>query len=204
MTIDRPLTEIGVRELRDRLRAVVARVLAGEPHVVLSNSVPVAVLLSKGEADRWERIERGLATLHGLEIYPELARGTSELGRLVRRQRIPSRRELERLARQPRDFLGPLQVRGVSDVRLHMAEVLDEVSRGRSWLIVSSGRYAAVMVRPAEYDRLLRLRRTVSWFRAAGVDLATADDDEVIAWATAYTQQPSAAEAGEHSGSAIG
>ena len=130
---------------------------------------------SKGEADRWERIERGLATLHGLEIYPELARGTSELGRLVRRQRIPSRRELERLARQPRDILGPLQVRGVSDVRLHMAEVLDEVSHGRSWLIVSSGRYTAVMIRPAEYDRLLRLRRTVLWFRAAGLDLATAD-----------------------------
>ncbi len=202
MTIDRPLTEIGVRELRDRLRAVLARVLDGEPYVVLSNSAPVAVMLSKGEADRWERIERGLAALHGLEIYPELARDTSELAQLMRRERTPSGRELERLARAPRDILGlHHHVKAVSDVRMNMAEVLDEVSHGRPWLIVSSGRYTAVMIRPAEYDRLLRLRRTVAWFRAAGLDLATATDDEVIAWARSYTAQPSAAEAGE--GSAI-
>ena len=139
-----------------------------------------------------------------LTRYPELARDTSELGLLLRRERRPSRRELERLARQPRDILGPLQVKGVSDVRLHMAAVLDEVSRGRAYLIVSSGRHAAVLVRPAEYGRLLRLRRTMAWFHAAGLDLASADEDEVIAWATAYPHQSTAAEADEHEGSAIG
>jgi prevent-host-death family protein len=201
MTIDRPLREIGVRELRDKLRSVAEEVRAGDPFVVLSNNVPIAVLLSKEESDRWEHIERGLATLHGLEIYPELARDTSQLAALVRGQHLPTDRELGILIRQKRDILAASRPIGIADARVKMAETLDHVRRGRPCMLVTYGKSVAIMVRPEEHRRLMHLRRIVSWFRAAGLDLATADDDEVIAWARAFREQPSVAKTDE--GSAI-
>ena len=201
LTIERPLAEIGVRELRDKLRIVVERVREGEPYVVLSNNAPVAVLLSKDEFDRWEHVERSLWTLHGLDIYPELARDPSQLAALVRGQRQPTRSELERLARQRRDILAAWRPMGIADARMKMAETLDQVRRGRPCMLVSYGKSMAIMVRLEEHRRLTHLRRIVSWFRAAGLDLATADDDEVIAWARTFREQPSVAKTDE--GSAI-
>lgn len=201
MTIDRPLSEIGVRELRDKLRSIVEQVREGEPFVVLSNNAPVAVLLSKEESDRWERIERGLATLHGLEIYPELARDTSQLAALVRGQYQPTDHELGILIRQKRDILRSWRTQGIADARVKMAETLDQVRRGQPCMLVTYGKSVAILVRPEEHRRLMHLRRIVSWFRAAGLDLATSEDDEIIAWARAFREHPSVAKTDE--GSAI-
>ncbi|MGH2380718.1 MAG: type II toxin-antitoxin system prevent-host-death family antitoxin [Candidatus Limnocylindria bacterium] len=201
MTIDRPLREIGVREFRDKLRSIADEVRQGEPYVVLSNNVRLAVLLSKDEFDRWERIERGLSTLHGLEIYPELARDTSQLAALVRGQSRPTDHELGMLIRQKRDILAAYRPMGIADARVKMAETLDQVRRSRPLMLVTYGKSVAIMVRPEEHRRLMHLRRIVAWFRAAGLDLATAEDDEVIAWARAFREQPSVAKTDE--GSAI-
>ena len=205
MTINRTPKQIGVRELRDNIRRVVEEVRAGQPYIVLSNSQQVAVMLSHEEVDRWESVEFSLAALHGLEIYPELARGTSELASVVRGERTYSKRELESLSRQRRDIVGAVRGGSVSDARARMAEILAEVrDEPEMWLIASGGEVVVSIVRIEEYRRLLDLRRIVAWFRAAGLDLRTAyeDEDQIVAWVRAYRAGPAAAEESDE-GSAI-
>ncbi|MGH2604342.1 MAG: hypothetical protein ACRDJ9_33755, partial [Dehalococcoidia bacterium] len=114
MVIDRPPKQIGVRELRDRLTSVMTDVKETTPYIVLSNNQPMAVMISNEEAYFWERVEWALAALHGLEIYPELARGTSELALIVRGQRRFSRRAQEGLARERREVIEAAHTVGVS------------------------------------------------------------------------------------------
>jgi len=49
---------LGMREVRANIRAVVARVEAGEALVVLRDGQPTAVMLAFDEAQRWPEIER--------------------------------------------------------------------------------------------------------------------------------------------------
>ena len=86
MTAGGMIQALGMREVRGNMRAVVARVEEGEALVVLRDGQPSAVMLSFAEAQRWQQIERALSAFHGLEIYPELARDTPELARIVRRE----------------------------------------------------------------------------------------------------------------------
>ena len=205
MTINRTPKQIGVRELRDNIRRVVEEVTDGQPYIVLSNSQQVAVMLSHEEVDRWESVEFSLAELHGLEIYPELARDTSELASVVRGEKTYSKRELEGLARRRRDIVGAVRGGSVSDARARMAEILAEIrDEPEMWLIASGGEVVVCIIRIEEYRRLLDLRRIVGWFRAAGLDLRTAyqGEDEVIAWVRAYRAGPATAEEADE-GSAI-
>ena len=201
MMIDRPPKQIGVRELRDRLTAVVEEVKQGEPHVVLNNNWRMAVMIKYEEGWWWERVEWALAALHGLEVYPELARGTSELALIVRGQRRFSQRDLEGLARERRDILGPVHTVGTSEARLHMADILEAVARGKKWILLSGGRFAVTMIRPKEYERLQRLHRIVTWFRTAGLELAESTEDEIAKWVREFRSVPAADAADE--GSAI-
>jgi hypothetical protein len=52
--------------------------------------------------------------------------------------------------------------------------------------VVSSGRFAATLISPREFDRLRALGRAVSWFAAAGLDLASADEADVAAFVREY------------------
>jgi antitoxin (DNA-binding transcriptional repressor) of toxin-antitoxin stability system len=201
MMIDRPPKQIGVRELRDRLTSVMEDVKQSGPYMVMSNNQPMAVMISNEEAWFWERVEWALAALHGLEVYPELARGTSELALIVRGQRRFSQRELEGLARDRREIIENAHTVGVSDARLHMAEILDAVFRGKKWMLLSGGHFAVTMIRPKEYQRLQRLRRLVAWFRTAGLDLPEADEEAIAKWVREYRSAPAADAADE--GSAI-
>ncbi|HET6381550.1 MAG TPA: type II toxin-antitoxin system prevent-host-death family antitoxin [candidate division Zixibacteria bacterium] len=211
MSINRTPKQIGVRELRDNIRKVVEEVRNGQPYMVLSNSQPIAVMLSHAEVVRWENVEFSLATLHGLGIYPELARGSSELASLVRGEREYSKQELEGLYRQRHDIVGRVRGGSVSEARARMAEILAEVQdKGQMWLMASGGELVVSIIRIEEYRRLLDLRRIVAWFRAAGLDLRTvyeidegdADEDEdedwgedkIVAWVNAYRAAAARAE----------
>ena len=195
MTAGGMIQALGMREVRENLRAVVARVEEGETLIVLRDGQPMAVMLAFAEAQRWQQIELALSALHGLEIYPELARDTAELARIVRRENRPSAAALRRLGEQPRDILAPLRTLGITDARLKLASILDEIEKGRTLTIVSSGRFAATLVAPREFDRLRALTRTVSWFRAAGLDLATADEADVTAFVRSFATRAPASDA---------
>ncbi len=182
MTAGGMIQALGMREVRANIRAVVARVEEGQTLVVLRDGQPTAVMLAFDEAQRWQQIERALSALHGLEIYPELARDTADLARVVRRETRPSSAAVRRLADQPRDILAALRTVGITDARLKFSSILDEIDAGRTLTIVSSGRFAATLVAPREFDRLRALARTVSWFLAAGLDLAAADEAEIASF----------------------
>lgn len=194
MTAGGMIQALGMREVRANIRAVVARVEAGEALVVLRDGQPTAVMLAFEEAQRWQQIERGLAALHGLELYPELARDTAELARLVRREARPKAADVRRLAELPRDILAPLRTMGITDARTGFAGMLDEITAGRTMTIVSGGRFAVTLVSPREFDRLRALDRTVGWFRSAGLDLATADDQAIGAFVHDFAARPAASD----------
>jgi antitoxin (DNA-binding transcriptional repressor) of toxin-antitoxin stability system len=195
MTVGGMIQALGMREVRGNIRAVVARVEEGQALIVLRDGQPTAVMLAFDEAQRWQQIERALSALHGLEIYPELARDTAELARIVRREQRPSGSAVRGLAEGPRDILGALRTVGITDARLQLASILDEISVGRTLTIVSSGRFAVTLVSPREFDRLRALARTVSWFRAAGLDLATTDEPEIAAFVRNFGERAAASDA---------
>ncbi|MEX0630046.1 MAG: type II toxin-antitoxin system prevent-host-death family antitoxin [Chloroflexota bacterium] len=186
MTIGRDLQALGMREIRENIRAVVARVEEGAPLAVLREGQPSAIMLRFDESQRWERIERSLSALHGLGIYPELARDTAELAPLVAGQVQPDPAAVRGLADRPRAILAPLRSVGVTDARQRFASILDLVQEGRTMTIVSNGRFAVTVIPPAEYDRLRDLSRAVSWFRVAGLDLQSADEGEIADFIRAY------------------
>lgn len=186
MTIAGELRALGMREVRERIRAVVARVADGNPLVIMQHGVPAAVLIGFEEAERWARIERALAALHALEIYPELLAGTGQLAAAVRGEVRPSRAASRRLDEVPRDILGPLTTVQITDMRENLASNLEEITQGHAKTVVSSGRFAASLISPREFDRLRRLHQIVSWFAALGLDLTSADEAAIAAFVRDY------------------
>ena len=199
MTLGGELQALGMREVRERIRAVVARVADGSPLVIMQHGDPAAVLIRFDEAERWGRVERSLAALHALEVYPELVRGTGQLAAAVRGELRPTRSAIRSLDEAPREILGPLQTVQITDLREQLATYLEEVSGGRALTVVSSGRFAATLISPHEFDRLRVLGRAVAWFVAAGLDLGTADEAEIAAFVREYRHGGAAT-----TGSAVG
>ena len=186
MTLAGELQALGMREVRERIRAVVARVAEGNPLVIMQHGDPAAVLIRFDEAERWGRVERALAALHALEVYPELATGSGQLSSAVRGEVKPTRSAIRRLDEEPREILGPLETVQITDLRENLATNLEEVAQGHAKTVVSSGRFAASLISPREFDRLRRLHRTVSWFAAAGLDLGAADEAAIAAFVSEY------------------
>lgn len=179
MTLAGELHAAGMREVRERIRAVVARVQDGDPLAIMQHGVPAAYLIQFDEAQRWARVERGLSALHALDIYPELLPGTAQLGAAVRGELKPSRSAIRRLDEEPREILAPLSTVQITDLREQLATHLEAVSQGHTYTVVSSGRFAATLISPREFDRLRRLQRLVTWFKVAGLNLADADEAEI-------------------------
>lgn len=190
MTIESQLRLIGTREARAGLRSLVEQVAAGSPVGVLAGARPMAVLLRPDEAGRWERVERSLSALHGAGVYPELASDTSQLASTIGGSGAPSAASLRRLARAPRQILSAAEYIGLHDVRVGFAGVLEHASTRRPVMIVSYGRPVALLIGFAEYQRLNALLRVVSWFSAAGLDLAAASTEEVIGWLADFRSRP--------------
>ena len=179
MAIGGVLEAMGMRELRASLRAVVEKVEAGNPVVCLKDGQPLAVMISHEEAERWRKIEDSLATLHALGVYPEALADPSELADLASLKQ-PDLATIRRLTSEPRAIFSPLRTKGVSDARAAFATLLAEVAQGRVRTIVAGGRLAVAVIPASEYDRLRALARVVSWFRGAGLDLATATEQQII------------------------
>lgn len=193
MTLRRDIQALGMREAREKWRSIVTHVIDGQPILILRDLQPSAVMLRFDEVQRWRRIEESLSALHGLEIYPELARSTAELAPLVRGHERVSVAALRGLARQSRDILGALRTMAVSDVPRGFAALLDEIESGRLMTIVVKKQLAVTLVSPREYDRLRSLTLAVTWFRTAGLDLETAEPDQISAWVRDFRERPAAA-----------
>jgi prevent-host-death family protein len=170
---------MGMRELRTNLRAVVQRVVEGTPVVVLKDGQPLAVMLQHEEAEHWRKVEDSLAALHAMNIYPEAVNDPSELADLASLQ-PPDYATIRSLTATPRAILSPLRTIGVSDARAALATLIDEVTKGRVRTITAGGKLAVAIIPASEYDRLRALARVVSWFRGAGLDLATASEQQII------------------------
>jgi prevent-host-death family protein len=179
---------MGTRELRTTLRAVVERVEAGTPVVVLKDGQPLAVMIQHVEAERWRRIEDSLAALHALNVFPEALNDPSELADLTTAP-APDYATIRRLTAEPRAILSPLRTVGVSDARAAFATLIDEVAQGRVRTIVARGHLAVTIIPAPEYDRLRSLSRAVSWFRGSGLDLATASEQEITDFVRARREQ---------------
>lgn len=179
MTVSGVLEAMGMRELRTNLRAVVERVEAGTPVVCLKDGQPLAVLITHEEAERWRKTEDSLATLHAMNVYPEALNDPSELADLPSLQ-PPDYATIRKLTSEPRAILSPLRTIGVSDARAAFATLVGEVAQGRVRTIVAKGHLAVAVIPAPEFDRLRALNRAVSWFRGAGLDLATATEQQTI------------------------
>lgn len=201
MTIGMDLTALGVREARANLRAVIEQVGDGTPVAVMAHSQAVAVLLRFAEAERWQRVETNLASLHGLELYPELASDPTELAALLRGEVQPRQEALRRLTRRKREILNSAPFVGLADVRLKFARQLERAANGRPVTIVSYGHPRAVLISYREYRRLIGLDRMARWFAAAGLDLTSAEVD-VPRWLAAFRQRRDIAAADGAAGAA--
>ena len=183
MTIGGVLEATGMRELRANLRAVVEKVEAGNPVVCLKDGQPLAVMISHEEAEHWRKIEDALAVLHALGVYPEALSDPSELADLASLG-PPDLATIRRLSSEPRAILSPLRTIGVSDARAAFATLVSEVAQGRVRTIVAKGHLAVAVIPAPEYDRLRAMNRVVSWFRGAGLDLATATEQQIVDFVT--------------------
>ena len=193
MTIGGVLEAMGMRELRANLRAVVEKVEAGNPVVCLKDGQPLAVMISHEEAEHWRKIEDALAVLHALGVYPEALADPSELADLASLG-PPDLATIRRLSSEPRAILSPLRTIGVSDARAAFATLVGEVAQGRVRTIVAKGHLAVAVIPALEYDRLRALNRVVSWFRGAGLDPATATEQQVIDFVRTHRAGTGAAE----------
>ena len=99
------LRTMPMHELRDKGRLAVAYAEAGTPVMVFTHGDPSAVLIADDEAVRWIAIERALAALHGLDVYPDLAEDTATLSGIVAGRERPKLTAVRRLAREPRQIL---------------------------------------------------------------------------------------------------
>jgi prevent-host-death family protein len=180
---------MAVHELRDKARLAIAYATAGTPVIVFQHGDPAVVLVTNDEVERWIAIERSLSTLHGLDVYPELADDTSTLGSVLSGRDRASGAAIRRLGRQRREILEIPDTIGITEIQRRVASIIDEVNSGRPTTIYSSGKFVAVLITPAEYYRLRRLSRVVAWFDAAGVDLATADGPEIVAFVKAFCER---------------
>jgi antitoxin (DNA-binding transcriptional repressor) of toxin-antitoxin stability system len=187
------LRTMPMHELRDKARLAVAHTEAGTPVMVFTHGDPSAVLIANDEAERWIAIERALSALHGLDVYPELADDTSGLASTVAGRERPNTTAVRRLGREARQILDIPRTIGITEIQRRLASILEELGEGRPIAIYSSGKFVGVFITPAEYYRLRKLSRVVSWFRTAGLDLATADEGEIAAFVRRFREGSSSA-----------
>jgi antitoxin (DNA-binding transcriptional repressor) of toxin-antitoxin stability system len=180
---------MAVHELRVKARLAIAYATSGTPVMVFQHGDPAVVLVTNDEVERWIAIERALSTLHGLEVYPELADDTSTLGSVLAGRDRASGAAIRRLGRKRREILEIPDTIGITEIQRRVASIIEEVNEGRPTTIYSGGKFVGVLITPAEYYRLRRLTRMVAWFDAAGLDLAKANGPEIVAFVKAFRER---------------
>ena len=144
---------MGTRELRTTLRAVVERVEAGTPVVVLKDGQPLAVMIQheKRSAGVGSRIPSPPST-HSTSFRKPST--TPQSLPISQPRRPPDYATIRRLTAEPRAILSPLRTVGVSDARAAFATLIEEVAQGRVRTIVARGHLAVAIIPAPEYDRL--------------------------------------------------
>lgn len=188
--IDGTLRAAGMQEVRENLRSLLDIVAQGLAVGILQHGDVVAVMLDEDEVDQCRHAEYALSTLHGMGIYPEVARDTSELGAIVRQNAEVPASLIHELADRPREILGPRESANASDFRHDLAEYIRVIAAGQPQIIVRDGRFAVTVISSREFDRLGHLRRIMRWFEAAGLDLAKANPPEITAFVQAFRGRP--------------
>lgn len=196
------MQSVGAREARENLRSLVEPVAAGQgPLLILRDASPMAVMIQYQEFERWRRIDQSLFYLHGKQVFPEIARGALEIEPIVRGEHVPSMEEMRAWDIGHDIGLSWVSI-GLADARLKFAEVLDKVATGRPYVLVTFGRLSTALIRPMEYDRLMSLSKIVAWFKAHGLDLASASGEATYQWLDDFRAGRDAA-ADHDAGSAI-
>jgi PHD/YefM family antitoxin component YafN of YafNO toxin-antitoxin module len=180
--IDGSIRPAGAQEVRESLRELLDVVDDGTAVAILQRNAIVALMLSADEVERCWHVEHALSTFHGMEIYPEAARDTSELAALIRQGAKTPASTIAEIGRRPREILNRRATTGPSEFRHELTRYLEEITAGQPYTIVRDRRLVVTVVSSREYDRLGRLRRMMRWFEAAGLDLSRANPPDIIAW----------------------
>lgn len=184
--IDGPLRPAGAQEVREHLRELLDIVRTGTSVAILQHGEIVAVMLDADEVERCWHVEHALSTLHGLEIYPEVARDTSELAALIRQPGATPPSVVLEIGLRTREILGRRATAGPSEFRHELSRYLEEIVHGQPYTLIRDGRFAVTVVSNREYQRLGQLRRMMRWFEAAGLDLSKANPPEIMRWVRAF------------------
>lgn len=180
--IDARLHAAGAQEVRENLRSLLDLVYEGIPVAILQRGEIVAVMLDDDEVERCRQAEYAHASLHGMGIYPEAARDTSELATMVREGREPPRSVLEEIASRPREIMTERASANASEFRHDILRYLARIKEGRTQTIVREGRLGVTVVSNREFARLGQLLRIMRWFEAGGLDLSKAGPKKIMTW----------------------
>lgn len=188
--IDGTLHAAGMQEVRENLRSQLDLIRQGSAVAILQHGSIVAVMLDEEEVDQCRHAEYALSTLHGMGVYPEAARDTSELAALVQQGAEVAASVIDELAARPREIMGLRESANASEFRHDLTRYIGEITAGQPQIIVRDGRFAVTLVSGREFDRLGQLRRIMRWFEGAGLDLAKANPPEITAFVEAFRKRP--------------
>jgi prevent-host-death family protein len=189
MTLGGVLRAIGLKEFREQMRPLVEGIAThgGDPCIILDRGEPVAILIAFEEADRYARAEAGLSMLRGKGIYAELAEGLDQLPSLVRGDQRVTESAKRRVNLQPRPILGYLSgIVSIATIRTDLARYLEKVTHGQVITVAGRDRNSATLISATEFERLRGLRPTIGWFRSQGLDLSSAETEDVDAFVTSF------------------
>jgi prevent-host-death family protein len=189
MTLNGALRAIGLKEFHIQMRSLVEGIAThgGDPCIILDRGEPVAILISFEEADRYARAEAGLAMLRGRGVYAELAEGLDQLPEIIRgTQRVSesAKRELNLRHRPITGYLS--RIASMTTIRPALGKQLEKVAQGDVITIAGRDRNAATLISSAEFERLRALRPIIGWFRSQGLDLSSAETEDIDAFVTSF------------------
>jgi PHD/YefM family antitoxin component YafN of YafNO toxin-antitoxin module len=186
------LRAISLKDFRERMRVLAEELTrGGDPRIVLDRGLPVAILISFKEADTYARAEQGLAMLRGAGIYVEAAEGLDQLPEIVRGSQRVSESAKRTLNRRTRPIIGYLAtIVSITALRSDMETYMAKVSR-LGYVVTIAGRdtYAATLIGTTEFERLRALRPILGWFRSQGLDLSSAETENVDAFVKSFRDE---------------
>ena|ERR1035437_1241061 len=189
MTLGGAVRPIGLKEFHVQMSSLVAGIAThgGDPYLVLDRGEPVAILINFEEADRYARAEAGLAMLRLKGIYVELANDLDQLSEIIRGTQRVSEGAKREVNLRHRPITGCLSsIASPATLRPALSKQLEKVTRGGVITIAGRDRSAATLISVAEFERLRTLRPTIGWFRSQGLDLGSAETEDIDAFVTSF------------------
>jgi prevent-host-death family protein len=179
---------MSLKEFRVQMRPLVETLAhGGDPRIILERGEPIAFLISFEEADRYARAEQGLAMLRSMGVYAETAEGLDQLPDIVRGKQRVTETAMREANRRNRPILGHLTtIVTISTIRLELPKYFEKISHGQVVTITGRDRNSATLISATEFERLRGLRPTLGWFRSQGLDLSSAETEDVEAFIKSF------------------